>query len=312
MAGMNRSNALRLGALGCIWGTSFLLIKVGLEQLSPAELVLGRLLAGSLVLLVFIFIRRVALPAGWVMWGHLMLMGAVASAVPFLLISWGEQRVSSGVAGLLNATTPLLTMVAAFFIVPDEIVTKARVVGLVVGFAGVVILMRPWAGSGSSLAGEMACLLASAFYGFGFAWARRFLIPSGASMISLAAGQLVCAALLVVVAFPLLGGSHSLGGVGPRVGAAVLVLGAVGTGLAYVIYYRLLADIGATRASMVTYLIPIVAVSLGVIVLGEPLTWSLFVGAAIVISGVAVAEGRLRLGRRGVEPSAEIQTAPAD
>lgn len=292
---MSRRVLSRLLLLGSIWGTSFLLIKFGLEGLSPVQLVLGRLFFGAAVLLVVVRRRRLPLP-GRELWGHLAAMGVVSNIVPFFLFAYAEQRVASGLAGVLNGTTPLFTLVFAMlgarYGLSDERLTAQRVVGLLIGFAGTVLVVAPWqpGALGGSLIGQLACLAAAACYGVNFVYSRRFLVNSGAHPAALSAVQLGFATLILGVAAPLV----ARGPMDLRLSVvlAVVVLGAVMTGLAYLFLYEMVAEAGATSASMVTYLIPVVAVALGVVVLGEPLGWNLFAGAAVVIAGVALAEGR--------------------
>jgi drug/metabolite transporter (DMT)-like permease len=288
-----RASLARLGALALIWGASFLFIKVGLEGLSPTQVVLGRLVSGAAVLSVVLAVRRMTLPRSPALWGHLVVLAVFANVLPFSLFAWGETRIDSGLAGILNGATPLITLVLAVVILPEERITKARVVGLLVGFCGVVVIVGPWrAGTLSGeLSGQLACLGAAACYGVAFTYTRRFVARSGLPLLVLAAGQLGVAALILLCASPFV--ATRTVHLHPSVVASVLALGVVGTGLAYVLYYGLIRDEGATTASMVTYLIPIVAVLLGVVVRHEAVHWYVFVGAAIVFVGVAVAEGRV-------------------
>ncbi len=292
---VDRSSALRLGLLAAIWGTSFLLMKVALVELTPMQIVLGRMVLGAAALLVVLRIRGERLPRGRGIWGSLLFVGVVANVVPFFLIAWGEQYVSSGLAGIYNATTPLFTLLVATAALPEERPTAAKATGLVVGFLGVLLVMAPWRGTGSSaLAGQLACLAAAACYAVAITYTRRYLSGSGLPPVVLAAGQLVCATGVVGALFPLW--TTSTVALPPRVLASMLALGVLGTGIAYLIFYRLIGEIGATASSTVTYLVPVVAVSLGVVVLGEVVGWNDFVGAAVVLLGVAVAGGQL--GRR--------------
>jgi len=302
-AGLTRANVTRLVVLACIWGASFLLIKFALEGLSPIQIVLARLSFGTLALVAILAVRRIALPRGGRMWGHLALMAVVANVIPFFLFGWGEQRITSGMAGVLNGTTPLFTLVFASAALPEERLSLGRALGLLIGFTGVVLVVGPWDQSGANaLSGQLAIVLAAACYGVAFTYTRRFISGRG-NPLALAAGQLGAGAVLLWVAAPLVAADPV--SLTTRVVLSAGALGAVGTGLAYMLYYRLITDAGATTASMVTYLIPVVAVILGVAVLREPLTWNLFAGAAVVIFGVAVADGRLR--RRpagaGAEPA---------
>lgn len=289
---MSRGSLLRLCLLALAWGSSFLLIELALEGLRPLQIVLGRLTAGACVLLLVVALRRQPLP-GVRLWGHLALLGLVANIVPFSLFAFGQERITSGLAGVLNGATPLFTLAFALGLLPEERLSAARGLGLGLGFVGVLLVVGPWDTNPltSSVPGQVACLGASACYGAAFVYTRRFVAGRGYPPMALAAGQVSMAAAILWLGAPLLArGEVALT---PTVVASVAVLGGVGTGLAYLLYYRLIADAGATSTSMVTYLIPVVAVTLGVVVLGEPVGWNLFVGAAVVILGVALAEGRL-------------------
>jgi drug/metabolite transporter (DMT)-like permease len=280
-----------MGLLACIWGSSFLFIKVALEGLAPSQVVLGRLVAGATVLALALAVRRLRFPRGISVWRHLVVMSLGANIVPFFLFAWGEQRITSGLAGVLNATTPLLTVAAALVLMPGERPTAARISGIVIGLLGVVVIVAPWDSPGSSsLAGEMACLAAAGCYGVGFVYARRFLVHTG-EPLSVAAGQILSAAVLLSACAPLVASQHVH--LTLAVSLSVLALGGLGTGFAYLIFYGLVRDVGPTTTAMTLYFTPIVAVILGIVVRNEPVTWHLFVGAAVVIGGVALAEGRL-------------------
>jgi drug/metabolite transporter (DMT)-like permease len=289
---VRRSPFTRIAVLAAIWGCSFLFIKVALEGVSATQVVLARIVLGAATLLGYCALRRERLPRWGVTWLHLAFMGIVANVVPFLGFSWGEGHgATSGLAGIYNATTPLWTLLFAMVALPAERPTRARLVGLVFGFAGVLLVLAPWRSvEGARLGGQLACLGAGACYGVAFVYTRRFL--SGvAAPLGLAAAQLLCATVEFALIAPFALRHVSLP---PRVWLSLLALGAVGTGVAYVIYYGLIHDVGATTASTVTYVVPLVAVTLGVVVLGETLGWNDFAGAAVVIAGIAVAEGRLR------------------
>ncbi|MBA2438783.1 MAG: DMT family transporter [Acidimicrobiia bacterium] len=306
---MNRANVARLAALAGIWGSSFLLIKLALAGLSPAQIVLGRLVLAAGVLLVVVAVRRQPLPRTATVWGQVALMSIVANIVPFYLFAWGEQRISSGMAGVLNGTTPLFTLVIAMIALSDERWSPTRISGLLMGFVGVVLVVAPWNDSGANaLSGQLACLGAGACYGVSFVYTRRFLTNRGLPALALSAAQLSMAAVLLLLAAPLVAATPVQ--LSPSVVGSIVALGAIGTGFAYLLFYRLIAEVGAMSASMVTYLIPVVSVILGVVVLSEPLGWNVFVGAGIVIAGVAVAEGRLGSGST-VSPPPVAATAEA-
>jgi drug/metabolite transporter (DMT)-like permease len=287
---------MRFMLLALLWGSSFTLIKVSLEGLSPAQLVLARLVLGAAVLLAVAGIRRIGLPTGRAVWGHLAGAAVFGNVLPFLLLSYGERTAGAGIAGVLIGATPLLTLTIAYAALTAERASLRKVVGLVVGFGGLVLVVAPWRDAGGSLAGELACFGAAVSYAISFVYVRRFLTPRGLAPLALAAGQLLVAVFLQAAVSPLLEwGAVQLTG---RVVVSILLLGALSTGLAYVLYFRLIADLGATTASAVNYVVPIAAVLIGAMLLGEPVTWNVAAGGLIVLAGMAYAENRLRLRRR--------------
>lgn len=287
-----RSPFVRLLGLGSIWGTSFLLIKIALEGLPPLGIALGRSVAGALTLWAYVALRRRPIPVDARTWGKMAFVGLVANAIPFALFSWGELHVTSGVAGVYNATTPLFTLAIAIAFLPTEPATRERVAGLLLGFAGIVVVLGPWRGIGeNSVLGQLACLAASASYGVGLVYVRRVVSPLRLDVVAQTACQLTAACGMLGIGVALTGGDVDLT---PRVLGAVLALGALGTGLALIVYNGLIRDVGPTTTSLVTFIVPIIAVALGALTLGEPVTWNLFAGAAVVVAGVALAEGRLR------------------
>ena len=280
----------RLILLAGIWGWSFLLIKVIVEGAPPSFLAWGRIALGMLV--VFAFLRRAGqgLPARRY-WGHLLVLGLTMSVLPFMLIGWGEQRIASALTAVVNACTPLFTAAFAAWLLGERL-RRPQLAGLLVGFLGVAVVAGVGGGdlAGSSLAGVLAVVLASAGYGFGFAYAHRF--TEGLSALQLSLGQLLAGTLLLapVAAGDLAGGRVDLGPLGLL---CLLLLGALGTGYAYLLNYRTLQESGATVASLVTYLVPIVGVAAGVLVLGEPFSVRLVLGGLVVVLGVALVQGRL-------------------
>lgn len=278
---------VRLVGLGAFWGTSFLLIKVALDGLPPLGIALGRSVFGALTLWVYVLATRRRVPRDGRMWAHLTVIGLVANAIPFALFSWGELHVSSALAGVYNATTPLFTVLIAIAVLPAERATRTRTAGLLLGTLGVVVVLGPWRGTGTNtLLGQLACLGASASYGVGLVWVRKFVSPMGLDVVVQTAVQLTTATALLAVVTPLGGGEVDLTW---RVAGAVLALGALGTGVALIVYNGLIRDVGATSTSLVTFIVPVVAVALGAVALGEPVTWNLFAGALVVIAGVRLA-----------------------
>lgn len=276
----------RLFLLAFIWGWSFLFIKVAVAGMTPPTVAAVRLGLGAIVVLAVVRARRWAMPNGWQSWRHFFVVGAFGSALPFTMLAWGEQHVSSALTAVLNASTPLFAAIMAGVLVGDRL-RPVQVGGLLLGFAGVAVAAGI---GGSDLAessrwGEAASVGAGACYGLSFAYARRNLMDLAPLLA--AAGQLVTGTLLLVpaaVATTVRGGFH----VNARQALAVLLLGVFGTGVAYVISYRLIADVGPTRAAVVTYLVPVVAVTVGVVFLHEPFSSRIIVGGLLIVAGIAV------------------------
>jgi drug/metabolite transporter (DMT)-like permease len=296
---VSRGPLTRLLVLGAIWGTSFLFIKVGLEGLPPLGVATARSVAGALTLWAFVAIGRRHLPRDRRLWRHLLLVSLFTNAAPFALFAWGETRVASGIAGIYNATTPLFTLLCAIAFLRAERATAQRALGLLLGFAGIVVVLAPWRGTGHNPAlGQLACLVAGASYGVGLVYVRRYVSPYGLDVVVQAAIQVTTGAVVLGVAALAVGGDVH---VTAKVAGAMASLGILGTGVAYVLYNGLIRDVGATSTSLVTFVVPCIAVMLGIAVYDEPLTWNVLAGAAVVVLGVATAEGRLR---RGARPAA--------
>jgi len=278
-------------ALAAIWGASFLFIKVAVGDLAPLQVAFARCAVGALVLLAWLAATRDRLPADRRLWAHMAVAGLLFCSVPFSLFAWAETQVTSIVAGLWNATTPLLTLLWLLAVVPAERPTRERVAGLGLGFLGVVVVLGPWdAGGAGPVLAQLACLGAAGCYGLGFAYLRRFVTGRGESAVALSGAQLLWATVQLAP-LALLGGLPAA--VGADAVASLLALGALGSGVAYVLNFRIVAAVGASTASSVTYLIPLFSTAFGVALLGEALTWHQPVGAAVVLLGVAVAQGRV-------------------
>ncbi|MGO4384997.1 DMT family transporter [Specibacter sp. RAF43] len=290
--GTNKWPLAQFVLLALAWGASFLFIAIGLEGLSPAQVVLGRLCAGAVALAAISLVSRQRLPTDPIVWAHLAVVSVLLCVAPFLLFSWAEQSIGSGLASIYNATTPLMTTLVALVALPQERPTKVRLLGLFSGFLGVLLVLGPWRGTGGgTLAAQGACLLATACYGIGFVYLRRFVSPRGLPSLSLATVQVGLGALIMVALAPWIATAPVH--LSPRVVGSILILGMAGTGLAYVWNTNLVAAWGAANASTVTYLTPIVGVSLGVAILAEPVAWNQPVGAVIVVAGIAISQGRL-------------------
>jgi drug/metabolite transporter (DMT)-like permease len=284
--------AARFVLLALVWGASFLLIKVGDGGLTPAQVVFARLAFGALALGIVVAVTRTSLPRDWRTWGHLAVLAVTLCVVPFLLFAVAERYVSAGLASILNATTPLMTMLVTVLALRQEKLTTARVSGLLLGFLGVVTLTGPWQDSGGgSLLAELACLGATLCYGIGFTYLRKFITPRGLSPVTVGFCQVSAGTVLVALTLPWtrLPAPH----LSVSIVLSMIVLGAAGTGIAYVWNTQIVAAWGAVNGAAVTYLTPIVGVVLGILVLHEPLRWNEPVGAVLVILGVLAAHGRL-------------------
>jgi drug/metabolite transporter (DMT)-like permease len=287
----------RFVLLALIWGSSFLSIKVAVDVLAPVDVAFARVAMGAIVLLIALAVTRQPLPAGRRVWGHLFVIGLVGNSIPFALLAEGETRISSVLAGIWNATTPLLVLVVATFMLPDERPTPRRIAGLMAGFAGVLVVLGPWRSvGGGELAGQLMCLGAAACYGIAFPYTRRFVAGRPDSGMALSAGQLIWSSVQLGVVAAFVGGTPSH--LPLDVILAMLALGVFGTGFAYILNYAIVRMAGATTASTVTYLVPVVSTALGIIVLNEQLEWNQPVGAALVLASVAYSEGLLGRGRR--------------
>jgi drug/metabolite transporter (DMT)-like permease len=302
-----QNNRLVLGQfvfLACVWGSSFLFIKVGLRGLAPTQVASSRVWLGALALVAISVVRRRPLPRDPMAYLHLLMVGLLLCVLPFTLFAFGETRISSGLASILNATTPLLTMVVASLVLPAERPTRVKLLGLALGFAGVVVVLGPWRGvGGGSLVGELARLGATTCYGCAFVYLRRFVLPMGLDPVTVALVQVSLAALVLLVAAPFVSARpvHLTWAI---VGS-MLALGVVGTGIAYVLNTNVVVGLGPTAASTVTYLTPVVGVVLGIALLHESLSWNEPLGAVLVVVGIALGQGLLR--RAKVEVPADPQ-----
>lgn len=283
---------------GIVWGSSFLFIAVALTGMTPAQVAGGRLLFGALALAAVVALRRERMPRSLRVWAHLCVLSVTFCVVPFLLFAWAEQHVSSGLASIFNATTPIMTAVMAWAVFRVERLHTGQLLGIGVGIVGVVVIIAPGAIAdvGGSTVAQLALLGATACYGFSLAYMRRFLGNAGLSGIAFAFGYIGPAAVLMLLASPVILAEPMR--LTPAVVASIVALGVLGTGLAYVWNQNTLRAWGPTRASTVTYITPVVGVALGILVLGEQLTWNEPAGAAVVFLGILLVQERVRLGRR--------------
>jgi drug/metabolite transporter (DMT)-like permease len=297
----SRIDLVLFAVLGFFWGSSYLFIKIGVENgLTPFTLITLRLLIGFALLAVVVAAARESLPPFGRIYGHLFVMGAINIAIPFSLITWAEQSVDSSVAAILNAAVPLFVLIIAAVFLRDERLTVNKLIGLVVGFVGVVVLVGfdPADLASGNLAGEIALIGSTISYAFGAVYARRNihgLRPMIPALFQVFFGLVIVTLLAFVFENPLATTFT------PESLFAVVWLGLLGSGLAYLVFFRILGRWGATRTSMVAYLLPIYGIVLGALVLHEPIDGRLVAGTALIIGGVALVNapiGWRQLGQR--------------
>lgn len=293
---------LRFVVLAIAWGSTFLFIKIGDEALAPLQVSFGRLLVGTALLLTLLAARGERLPADRHTWARLAVAAVLLNVAPFSLFAYGERHVSSVLAGIWNATVPLFTLPVAVLALADEHATPRRLAGLGIGFAGVLTVLGVWRGVGAtSLGGNLLCLGAAASYGLGFPYTRRYLAHRPEGPLSLATAQLICATVQIALLTVLFTSPpHALA---PKHVLSILALGAIGTGLTFMLNYSLIRDVGATVTSTVAHVMPIVSTVLGVVALGEPLRWYQPAGAAVIVTGAALAQSSQPVSRRSVTSS---------
>lgn len=288
---MNWKNLGLLILLAAMWGPSFLFIKVAVGDIPPLTLVLGRVAIGAAFLMAVLVSQRRQLPRERRVWHALAFTALMQNALPWVLLSWGEQYIDSALASILNGTTPLFTIVLAHFLVEGDRLTASKVLGVVLGFAGLFLLILPslTLGVRASTWGIIAITIASAAYGVAIVYGRKNL--RGLPPLVAPTTQLLLATAYMLPIALLIDRPWSLPMPTPAALASLLALGVLGTGLAFIVYFRLLETADPTYLSMVTYVIPIFGVILGVLVLDERLTWHTLAGFALILLGVMVVNG---------------------
>jgi drug/metabolite transporter (DMT)-like permease len=282
---------VRFAALALIWGFSFLFIKVGTQGFAPFQVTFGRLLFGTLVLLAAMAVKRTRLPRSARTWGHLTVAAFFLNALPFSLFAYSELTIPSTLAGICNATSPLWGMALSLVALSEDRPTRRRVAGLGLGFLGVLTVLGAWQGfSGLDPTGTAMALLASLSYPIGWIYLRRTLGGSKDPALAMTGAQLLLATAQLAVVTPLFTTLPTTFPLLPLL--SVVALGALGTGLAMLLQYNLVAEIGPTTAQMVTYFIPVIATIAGVTLLSENLTWNTPVGALVVLAGAALTQNR--------------------
>ncbi len=288
---MSGSDWLLLVLLSIVWGGSFFFAKIAVAELPPLTIVLARVVIAAAALHLLRLGLGQRMPAEGIVWRDFLLMGLLNNAIPFSLIFWGQKEIASGLASILNATTPLFTVLVAHMLATEEKATPSKLCGVVLGILGVALMLGLdlAGGLGGHLCSELAVLAAALSYAFAGVFGRRF---RGRPPLSVAAGQLTGSSLLMLPPALLIDRPWALPMPGGGTWAALVGLALLSTALAYVIFFRILARAGATNLLLVTFLIPVSALLLGVGFLGETLSLHHLAGMALIGLGLAAIDGR--------------------
>jgi drug/metabolite transporter (DMT)-like permease len=276
---------------GLIWGASFLFIELSLTFLTPVGVAFGRTAFGALAMAVAILVFRTKLPTSWEAWKHLTIAGLMMSSIPFVLFSYAQTEVTSALAAIINAVTPITTVIVILIAFRTEKLKPHVIIGIVIGLLGVLVVLGAWQGFDENNPLAIIAMIVAVFlYGIGTPYVRKYVTPLNLATEVSVFGQVGTAALTLLPIYlltgPLITAVPDFSSV-----AAIVTLGALGSGVAYLLYYKILDIVGSAIASSVTYITPIIAVVLGVWLLGEELHWYEPVGGLIVILGAAISQG---------------------
>ena len=284
-------------ALGVVWGCSFIFIKLGLEFLTPIGVAFGRVSMGALTLVFWAKFKKIDLPRDKKIWLHLWVVSLLLNVIPGVLFAFAETKVTSILAGIINAVTPLMTLLAIMVAFREEKPKSFQVIGLLLGFVGVLTVLGVWQGLGENpLSAVLALLLAVTCYGFSFPYSRKFVLPRKLKPEAMAAVQVSTGAITLLPFYLMDGIAKDEYRPGPVL--AMIALGVLGSGFAYIWNFKIMEAVGSAIASTVTYVTPVVAVIVGIIFLGEKVAWYEPVGAAIVLLGAAIGQQRIKLFNR--------------
>ena len=281
------TSLLQMIMLGTVWGSSYLLIRIAVDGIHPLMLVTVRLLLGASFLLTIIWMWNLTLPRDRTLWGHLLVMAVIGNVIPWSLISWAGQHIDSGLSAVLNSTTPLFTILFTVAAFQSERLTAARFTGVILGFAGVAVLTGADVTdlASANIQAQLAVVFSSFCYGLAFAYARRYVRSEPIVM----AGSQIMLAFLISAPLALIFGNPGGTELTIPIVLSALGLGLLPSGFAYILYYRLIRDVGATMASYATYLIPIVGLFLGWLILDEAIRAQSVAGVALILTGLAIA-----------------------
>jgi drug/metabolite transporter (DMT)-like permease len=285
--------SLLLG-LSVLWGGSFFFVGVAVKELPPLTIVVCRVTLAAVALQIVVRVLGVKIPGDKRVWGAFVGMGLLNNVVPFTLIVWGQTHVASGVASILNATTPLFAVVVAHFLTSDEKMTGRRLAGVAIGFAGVAVMIgaEVLQSLGTNAIAQGACLGAAISYAFAGVFGRHFK-EMGIAPMATATGQVTVSSIMLFPVMLIVDQPWTMAVPSAAAIAALLGLAFLSTAVAYVLYFRILASAGATNVMLVTFLMPVSAVLLGILVLGEAILTRHFVGMALIGVGLAAIDGRL-------------------
>ncbi|MBP2320166.1 drug/metabolite transporter (DMT)-like permease [Kibdelosporangium banguiense] len=296
--GAGRSWVPAFVLLAMLWGSSFLLIKIAVNAgVAPMWVGLWRCFFGAIALWLLVLLTRQRMPRDLAVWGHGAVVALLLNAIPFPLFAFGETKISSVLAGVWNATVPLMTLMFVLVLLPDERPNARRLAGMATGFVGVLVVLGIWHGVETGpLIGTLACLGATFCYGGAFAYSRRFLTGRPESATALATVQVTCGTLQLALVTPLTADAPQWPGFGAT--AALVVLGALGTGVAYQLNFIVIRAAGSTVASTVTYITPLFSTALGAVFLAEPVGLNTVAGAGLIILGVLLSRSGPAPGQR--------------
>ena len=282
--------------VGFVWGCSFIFIKGGLEFLTPFGVAFIRCALGAMTLYAVAKIRKIELPRGRKTLFHIWVVSLLLNVFPGIFFALAETKVTSILAGIINAVTPLMTLLAILLVNREEKPKLSQIIGLILGFSGVLVVLGAWNGLGDNPWWAVAILLlAVTCYGFSFPYTRRFVMPLGLRTEAIVAQQLILASFTLLPLYLFDGIAKDEYRIGPVL--SMIALGIFGSGFAYLWNFKVMEIAGSAIASSVTYLTPLVAVIVGIIFLGEGITWNEPVGALVVLLGAAIAQERIRIKR---------------
>ena len=298
--------------LSVLWGGSFFFVEVVISELPPLTIVFLRVVLAAVALWLFAIVIGLRPPMTIEAWTAFLIMGLLNNVIPFTLIVWGQTHIASGLASILNATTPLFTVIVAGILLVDERTTPTKLVGVIIGFIGVILMIGPsvLSGLGTDILAQIAVLGAALSYAFAGVFGRRFK-AMGIDPVVTAAGQVTASSLVLAPVAIYIDRPFSLEIPGIEIIAAIIGLAILSTAVAYILYFRILASAGATNLLLVTFLIPVSAILLGSLVLGESLELIHYLGMALIGFGLSAIDGRIWRRKRSLEsPAANSASTP--